>query len=345
MPAPVPLPAVIVITDRPRVWPPVLLGTSVAAREQQRQVAAAEADSAPVLILAEPGLDAARVAEVLHARHRPQPWQALDCGQSSTENLSERLFGRPEPAARHRRDLDVLSRRSAVVAAGGGTLFLANVSEMGAPIQRRLARVLRDGEVYLDDRVQPVALQVRIVASALPDLLSEVDARRFAPGLYRRLSASQITLAPLRHRPEDIPDIVRAISVELAERKGIPAREFTPAALTALASLAWPRNLDELRELLDRLHGGQPTGAARQEDVLRALGLGHAPPVSAATRFDSLRLARQRFEREYIAAVLERHGWRMAEAAVTLGIERANLYRKIRQLGLPRPPHGAAGEH
>ena len=85
------------------------------------------------------------------------------------------------------------------------------------------------------------------------------------------------------------------------------------------------------------------TDAVRQEDVLRALGFGRARPV--APRFDSLRVARQRFEREYIGAVLDRHGWRMAEAAATLGIERANLYRKIRQLGLPRPPNGAAGEY
>lgn len=333
-------------TNRLRIASPaVLRGISAAAQQQRQQIAAAVATAGPAIIIAEPGLDAVAVAAVLHEVRRPHPFQVLDCEGASTDTLSERLFGRPERSVRHRRDLEVVSRGCALVAAAHGTVFLANVTEMGAAVQRRLARVLRDGEVYVDDGTKPVAVHARLVASATPEILDDVETGRFRGGLHRRLTAHRIDLVPLRRRPEDIPKIVQALGDEVAARRGVPPRAFTTAALTALGSLGWARNLDELRELLERLHGEQSTESVRQEDVLRALGFGHALPVGAVARFDSLRLARQRFEREYIAAVLDRHRWRMAEAAETLGIERANLYRKIRQLGLPRPQNGAGGEH
>lgn len=308
----------------------------------RQQLAAAASLAGPVLIVAEPGLDTRDVAAFLHAGRRSGAFVALDCAESPAENLTERLFGRPEAGARNRRDLEVIGKRSALL--GGGTLFFANVTEMGAPLQRRLARVLRDGEVYVDDRPHAVAVQARLIAGAAPDIAEEVEAGRFSAALHRRLSATQVDLVPLRKRPDDIPQIVHALGRELASRNRVAPRAFTTAALTALGSLAWPRNLDELRELLQRLYQDRSTDQVRQEDVLRVLGFGDPNPVAAATRFDSLRVARQRFEREYIAAVLTRHGWRMAEAAATLGIERANLYRKIRQLGLPRPQNGVAGD-
>ena len=335
---------VITRIQSPGALPAVLRGSSPAARHQREQVAEAAARTEPVLIVAEPGLDAAHVARILHDGRPSHAFQALDCAASPTDILGERLFGRGEPAGRHRRDLGVVSRRSALVSVGRGTLFLANVTEMGAAIQGRLARVLRDGEVYVDDRPQPVTVRGRIVVSASPDILDDVRTGRFRPGLYRRFAACRIDMVPLRERAGDIPDIVQALSEEAAARRAVAPRSFTPAALIALASLSWPRNLDEMRELMERLYLGQSVGPVRQEDVLHALGFGQARPAAAAARFESLRLARLRFEREYIAAVLDRHGWRMAEAAVTLGIERANLYRKIRQLGLPRPTHSAAGE-
>jgi two-component system nitrogen regulation response regulator NtrX len=105
--------------------------------------------------------------------------------------------------------------------------------------------------------------------------------------------------------------------------------------MTALTALPWPGNLDELRTMLDRLASAVSGETIRQEDVLADLQPAPpSPPRFAVT--GTLREARLAFEREYIAAVLQQHGWRMSEAARTLGIERANLYRKTRQLGIAR---------
>ena len=158
-------------------------------------------------------------------------------------------------------------------------------------------------------------------------------AGRVREDLYRRLSASLIDLPPLRERAEDVPAIVARIVEELSEADGLPRPPFTRAALALLASLTWPGNLAELRAALARV-AAQARGETIQiEELLPALQLDRAPAPFVPT--GNLHDARVRFERDYIAAVLQHHGWRIADAAHTLGIQRPNLYRKARQLGIP----------
>jgi DNA-binding NtrC family response regulator len=314
--------------------PPVLRGRSAAALRQLREVRAAQAAGA-VLITAEPGLDVLDVARRLHGAS-PGAFVHVACEGASPGELESQLFGIAEGSNGRTRDLDVVRRSAAL--ASTGTVVLCEIGEMPASLQRRLSRVLRDGEVYVQESRHVVPLPARIVATSGPLVEEDVHAGRVRPELYRRLSARRIVLAPLRERPEDIPELVGALAEDIAAAHQSPPRTYAPAALTALASLPWPSNLDSLRELLTRLHRLAPGAPARQEDVLHSLGFGAVP--SRLARFDKLRDARKRFEREYIAAVLDQHGWRIARAAATLGIERANLYRKIRQLGLTRPTGG-----
>ncbi len=316
--------------------PTVLRGRSAAARRQLGELRAAEAaPGAAVLISAEPGLDAVEVARTLHGR-TAGAFVNVPCADSSPGQLQAVLFGTTEGANARTRDLDTVRRSAALVSAS--TLMLCEAGEIPAALQRRLARVLRDGEVYVQELRHAVPLTARIIATVGPHLEDDVHAGRMRADLYRRLSARRIALAPLRERPEDIPELVGALAEEIAAAHQSTPRTYAPAALTALASLPWPRNLDGLRDMLTRLHRAAPGAPARQEDVLHSLGFDGVPARLA--RFDKLRDARMRFEREYIGAVLDQHGWRMAQAAATLGIERANLYRKIRQLGLTRPTGG-----
>jgi two-component system nitrogen regulation response regulator NtrX len=316
--------------------PLVLRGRSAAAARQLREVRQAENARAAVLITAEPGLDELEVARKLHGA-TAGAFVTVPCSDAPPR-LEALLFGVRESSNGRTHDLDVVRRSAALASAA--TILLLEVGELPASLQRRLARVLRDGEVYVRECRHAMPLAVRIIATAGPQIEDEVHAGRVRADLYRRLSARRIVLAPLRERSEDIPELVLALAEEIAGAHQSAPRTYAPAALTALASLPWPHNLDGLRELLTRLHRIAPGLPARQEDVLRSVGFGAVS--SRAARFDKLRDARQRFEREYIAAVLDQHGWRMAQAAATLGIERANLYRKIRQLGLTRPAGGTS---
>jgi DNA-binding NtrC family response regulator len=316
--------------------PPVLRGRSAAALRQLNELGAAQASpGAAVLIVGEPGLDAIEVARTLHGS-TDDGLVRVACDATPPAQLQQLLFGHDEGPNPRARDLDTVRRSAALVSAR--TLLLCDAGELPAALQRRLSRVLRDGEVFVQESRHAVSLSARIIATAGPHLDDDVYAGRVRADLFRRLSACRIVLAPLRERPEDIPELVAALAEEIAATQQSPPRTYAPAALTALASLPWPRNIDGLRELLTQLHRAAPGAPARQEDVLRSLGFGAVPARLA--RFDKLREARKRFEREYIGAVLDQHGWRMTQAAATLGIERANLYRKVRQLGLTRPTGG-----
>ena len=310
--------------------PTELIGGSAAiGRVQELMRRTASLDSG-VLLVGERGADASAIAQELHARSRPAgaPWIVIDCADDAAR-IDRSLFG---TARNHGpTDLESVSSDSRTVAARGGTLFLQDVTELPSAIQTRLTRIARDGEVRVDGEIVPT--QVRFVASALPSIDGDVREHRFRADLYRRLAASRIDLPPLRERLEDVPMLATRLLEDSSGAQGSPPRTFTQAALALLAAHSWPGNLAELRALVERVVGETRDQAIQIEQLLPVLQLERA--TTAFVPVGSLRDARLRFERDYIAAVLQHHGWRMAEAAQTLGIQRPNLYRKARQLGIP----------
>jgi two-component system nitrogen regulation response regulator NtrX len=299
----------------------------VAERAREAFTAAVQS-SAPALIVADRGLDAASIARAIHDASRAgTPLIAIDCA-ADPEQIDRELLGAPtRPDGRG--DVETIGSSSALMRVRAGTLHLEHVLDLPAATQRRLARILRDREVQVGGRRVPV--RGRIIGDAPASVTAEVGEGTFRSDLFRRLSQTSIAVPGLRERSEDIPALALRLAAEL---RGGPPPAFTQAALTVLSAPAWPGNLDELRLVLDKILRAAPAGSIRQEDVLA-----HLPITGAFARIGpetSLREARRQFEREYIASVLERHRWRMSEAARTLGIERANLYRKTRQLGIMR---------
>jgi DNA-binding NtrC family response regulator len=283
-----------------------------------------------VLLVAERGIAVDSVARELHvrSRHAGAPYVALSCASAEPAQLERSLFGSTGAAAS---DRERILRDSAIAAARGGTLFLAEVTELPASAQVRLARLLRDGEVQVEGDV--ASLDIRVVASAQPTIDLDVREHRFRVDLYRRLSISRIDLPSLRDRPDDVPALARRLLADACAEAGRPQRTFTQAALGLLAALTWPGNVAELQAVIAAVAPASTEPTVPVEQLLPALRLDRAVPafVPAGT----LRDARQRFERDYIASVLQHHNWRVAEAAQTLGIQRPNLYRKARQLGIP----------
>lgn len=294
--------------------------------------------SEPLLIVAEDGIDAMPIARDVHDRRRgPGRFVSVDCGAAAPQDIEHELFG---SRARTGGTIEVLSTGAALLRAGRGTVFLSSAGELPASAQRRLARLLRDGEARASGRPH-APVQARIIASAPPTLHSDVRDGRFRSDLYRRLSGLEIVVPPLRRRPEDFAHLVPLISGAVAERIGRSSPSYTSSALTVLSALPWRRNFEELEALLERILRAVPGSEIRQEDVLAQLSFEGAFARRAPAA--SLREARLRFEREYIEAVLEHHDWQMSAAARTLGIERANLYRKTRQLGISRGVPSGAG--
>ena len=306
--------------------PPELIGESAAVTAAADAVRVASDTRDPVLIVAERGFSTERVARRIHGESGG-PFVSVDCG-AGADDVIRRLFGH---VPGRRADLESVERASALDQSRGGTLLLLNVGELPAGAQLRLSRAMRDSEVRIGTTVVP--LDVRVISAAFPGIERDVAEHRFRPELLDRLQRIRVNIPALRDRPGDMPAIIQAVLSEVCASRGTP-RSLAPAALTALAALPWSGNVDELRALLDRLVATVPSNVIRQEDVLADLRPG--PPAKRYAPLGSLREARLAFEREYIAAVLQAHGWRMSDAARTLGIQRANLYRKARQLGITR---------
>ncbi len=308
-----------------------LVGRSVAIVRTQELIRRAAQNDGGVLLVADQGADVESVARELHNRSRrpSAPFVHVTCASGDPARLDGALFGAgpQDPSS----DLEWAAPDSLIASACGGTLFLEDVVDLPAAVQARLARIARDGELRVDG--QPIATGLRFVASAAPGIEAEVHANRFRSDLYRRLSISRIDLPPLRERPDDVPALAIRILEDGCAAQGVAPRAFTQPALALLAALTWPGNLAELKAVVDRAARETSHDVIQIEDVLPALNLDRAPARFAPS--GQLREARLRFERDYISAVLQYHGWRMADAADTLGIQRPNLYRKARQLGIP----------
>lgn len=305
-----------------------LLGQSPAVTRAQELVRRAAALNGGVLITAEPGADVGSVTHELHLQSAQSTgaYVVVDCDAGEVDRL---LFGASQGEVPT--DLDSVSSDSRVAAARGGTLFLQQVTELPSAVQARLARIARDGEVRIAG--EPVATGFRLVASAPPTIDADVHARRFRADLYRKVSGMRIDLPPLRDRAGDVPALATRLLEDLTAARGLPSRTFTQATLALIGALTWPGNLAELRDAIERVVTNTDKTVIQIEHLLPALRLDRAsaPFVPAA----NLREARLRFERDYISAVLQHHRWRMADASHTLGIQRPNLYRKARQLGIP----------
>ncbi len=283
------------------------------------------------LITAEVGADVESVARELHQRGQSAaaPFVTVHCDAGDSASVDRLLFGQPALGAAT--DLESVAANSGVATARGGTLYLRGVTELRASAQAQLARIARDGEVRIGGA--PMATAVRLIASAQPGIDADVHAHRFRGDLYRRLSAVRIDLPPLRDRPGDVPALAVRLMEEACAAIARPPRTFTQAALALFGALTWPGNLAELRTAVERVVAEGVEEVVQIEQILPVLQLHrvHAPFVPSGT----LKEARQRFERDYIASVLQHHEWRMAPAAQALGIQRPNLYRKARQLGIP----------
>jgi DNA-binding NtrC family response regulator len=309
-------------------------------RDRMRELAR---NARPVLVLAPPGFDAAAVAGTLHVLGGcGGALRAVSCGADDPAALESRLFG---PLARRARSeiVETVTGDCELLQAQRGMLVLDGVQDLPVSVQTRLARILRDGEVRSATHagVRAVRLAVRVVGTSelsLDDLAAEVRHGRFRPDLFRRLAARPLEIVPLRERRGDIGPIAIALMERAARDRGGPPRAFTQAALALLSALGWDGNLAALHSVVDALSRAEADGPVLVEDVLAELD----PAAIAHVRSPraSLKEARRQFEREYIEAVLKHTGWRMGQAAHVLGIQRTNLYRKARQLGIGRAKAG-----
>ncbi len=261
-----------------------------------------------------------------------RPFVVADC--SSGKNLEDRFFGSvSDRLSGDQGGLDRIREGSWLHQALGGTLLIRHMPEMPARVQGRLARVMRDQEVALErsnGSISATPTTVRAIAT----LDVPVDEQRVLPELRTQLAQTSIAMPPLRERREDLPALIRYLLADICRSMNLPIKTASTQAAGLLAALPWRGNIYELRGLLTSLVGKVPGRRIRMGDVVGSVRLDGATP--AVNYGGSLKEARERFERDYVTSVLEQHHGRMGEAAKALGIQRTNLYRKVRQLSVRR---------
>jgi two-component system nitrogen regulation response regulator NtrX len=307
-----------------------LVGDSPAMRQVRELIARVAPTEARVLITGESGTGKELVATAIHAasRRSERAFVTVNCAAIPRDLVESEMFGHERGAFTGATE----RRLGRFELAHGGTLFLDEIGDLSAEAQAKLLRTLETGELQRIGSEGSVKVDVRVIAATNRRLDDEVGEGNFREDLYFRLHVFPIHLPPLREHLEDLAALVPYLAERVRPRQ---AAVFTPAALSALAAYSWPGNVRELANLVERLSIlSGPTVDAH--DVRAVLREGPPPPTAIAASGRPLNEALDEFERALIAAALAQARGNVAEAARVLRTDRANLYRRMRRLGLDK---------
>ena len=312
----------------------LLIGESPAMVELKEQLTVAAQSDSRILITGENGTGKELVARQIHrlSSRAQEPFVAVNCAAIPEELIESELFGHVKGAfTGASRD-----RRGRFEQANGGTLFLDEVGDMSLKTQAKVLRVLEEQRFERVGHTTPIDVDVRVLAATNKDLEEEIAENRFREDLYFRLAVIPLAVPPLRERREDVPILIEHFLAHYASEVGRPVKKVERPALDRLVDYAWPGNVRELRNLAERLMimtAGAEIGVKDLPPALRG-------EVSDRLRklvdddFGSLREAREAFERRYIEQRLRESEGNVSRAAKALGIERSNLYKKLRSYGI-----------
>jgi DNA-binding NtrC family response regulator len=316
---------------RGRLPPTALLGSSAPMRELAQQIELlARSERTTVLITGESGTGKGYVAESIHraSSRGERPMVEINCAALAGSTLDAELFGQELPATGGAAET---VKPGLLDIASGGSLFLDEIGDLDPLLQPKLLRVLEGKSFRRLGGTREITADVRLIAATGKDLVSEVTAGNFREDLYYRLSVMPVILPPLRARGrEDLLELIAHIVEELRPNLADAPTELEDDALERLLKYAWPGNIREMRNVLERamiMARGQQRVAPEHlpSEVREASGAGvehHVPRTLAEV------------ERIHIDRTLRAHNANRTRAARELGISRATLIKKIKEYGL-----------
>ena len=312
-----------------------MVGESYAMVKLREQVAMAAPTNGRVLIFGENGTGKELVARNIHqlSRRRTGPFVEVNCAAIPEDLIESELFGHVRGAFTGA----VADRRGKFELAHGGTIFLDEIADMSLKTQAKVLRVLQEQVMEAVGGSTRIKVDARVLAATNKDLTAEIRAGRFREDLYFRLNVVPISVPPLRDRQEDIALLADHFMAMLAREYGRRPKTFEADAVIALRQYAWPGNVRELRNVVERLMIMVPGDRISSRDLSfldQSVAVGGEAPAQALGAAVPLHEARDRFEREYILRALAAQQGNISRTAEALGIERSNLYRKMRGFGI-----------
>jgi len=296
-------------------------------------VAMAAPTNGRVLIYGENGTGKELVARTIHAlsRRKAAHFVEVNCAAIPEELIESELFGHVRGAFTGA----VADRRGKFEAADGGTIFLDEIGDMSLKTQAKVLRVLQEQTMEPVGGTNRIRVDARVLAATNKDLHAEIKAGQFREDLYFRLNVIPIFVPPLRERQEDIPLLADHFMAEFAREYGRRLKRLDAGAVGVLQQYAWPGNVRELRNVIERLMIMVPGDAISAAD----LGFLNVRPPARLETFEpaerlTLHEARDGFERDLILRTLAEQQGNMSRTADVLGVERSNLYRKMKAFGI-----------
>jgi two-component system nitrogen regulation response regulator NtrX len=307
-----------------------MIGSSPAFQRAVEQATMAARSDARVLLIGESGTGKELLAAHIHAESpfADGPFVKVNCAAIPGELIESELFGHEKGSFTGATSM----RRGKFELADGGTLFLDEIGDLHANSQAKLLRVLQEGEFHRVGGEQSIRVTVRVLAATNRDLAAMVAQGKFREDLFYRVSVVPVRVPALRERPQDIRPMAEYFLNDFCLRNGFRRKRFDPEVWDAFETCKWPGNARELRNTVERmaiLSAGEVLTAAAVPLELRL------QRDSGAGR-SSVQEARETAEREHVLRALEEAGWNVSSAARALGMERTNLHKRIRALGLVR---------
>ncbi len=307
-----------------------IIGESVPMKALRQQLSLMAGTNGRVLIYGESGTGKELVAHALHALSPRcgQPFVEVNCAAIPEELIESEMFGHTGGSRAGTQD----EKTGKFQKADGGTLFLDEVGDMSLRTQAKVLRALEEQRFEPVGASEWVQVDVRVVASTNKNLEEEIDHGNFREDLFYRLNVIPFFVPPLRERREDIVLLADHFLREFTTAYGRKAKELTPEAYRVLTEYHWPGNVRELKNLIERIVILNPQVRVDARHI--PLAGSRKPTDRSLDRFGSLQEVREAAEREYILKKLEEANGNVTRTAELLGLERSNLYRKMRTLGI-----------
>ncbi len=304
------------------------LGKNSAMRKIERLVARLSESDSSVLLTGESGVGKEVVATLIHSNSQrsQEPMIKVNCAALSSSLIESELFGHEKGAFTGA----IQKRLGRFEQAQGGTIFLDEIAEVSPDIQVKLLRVLQEREIERVGGVEPISLDVRIIAATQVNLDEAINSNKFRPDLYWRLNVIHINIPPLRDRHEDIAYLARLFVSEQVAKTGSTIKGLSKEAEIQLQSMPFPGNVRELKNMIERavaLCDGPWIGSC---DLL--IRQGEIPETSTATLRESIEEA----EQKAINNALAENDSKINQAAESLGISRKNLWEKMKRYNIDK---------
>ena len=316
-----------------------IIGESPSMRSLKEQILVVGRSNSRVLITGENGTGKELIARSVHraSQRANKPFIAVNCAAIPETLIESELFGHEKGAFTGA----VSVQRGKFEIADSGTLFLDEIGDMSLNTQAKVLRVLQEQEFQRVGGTRNIRVDVRLITATNKNLSDEIKKGAFREDLFYRINVIILNAPPLRERKEDIPLLAEHFLNEVIREQGLKDKRLTDQSIELMKGYDWPGNVRELRNLMERvaiMTAGDRINPAdlsiiagdQQQNVSTLINAGSG----------SLKDARAGFERYFILEKLRENKWNITKTAEDLKIERSNLHRKIKLLGIEEPEGG-----